>query len=279
MALRLRRGTNAERLTIIPQEGELIYTTDTKELYAGDGTTVGGNRITGATDGSPAALTQDLDLDSNNITGIGNININGTVTADFNGDIIGSVLGDIQGSVFGDDSTTLVDSVNNFITGNVDNSNVDTARISITNTGANTSLVNIIYASDSDLIADTTVLGALSFNRSDPINGTDEVARVTANIDAIQLWHSNSQAYGVENNWVTFKNTNFGIGYWNPTVTLDVNGPASVNGYVQFGSLTTIERDALTPANGMVIYNSTNNKFEGYQNGGWINLDDGTAAS
>ena len=45
MALRLRRGTDAERQTITPLEGELIYTTDTEKLYVGDGTTVGGNPI------------------------------------------------------------------------------------------------------------------------------------------------------------------------------------------------------------------------------------------
>jgi hypothetical protein len=37
--------------------------------------------------------------------------------------------------------------------------------------------------------------------------------------------------------------------------------------------LTTIERDALTAQNGMMIYNTTLNKFQGYQNGSWINLD------
>ena len=48
MALRLRRGTDAQRLTLdgvsipVPAEGEIIYTTDTKKLYVGDGTTVGG---------------------------------------------------------------------------------------------------------------------------------------------------------------------------------------------------------------------------------------------
>lgn len=43
MTLRLRRGTNSERLTITPVEGEIIYTTDTKQIYIGDGTTAGGN--------------------------------------------------------------------------------------------------------------------------------------------------------------------------------------------------------------------------------------------
>lgn len=45
MAFQIRRGTNAQRLTIIPLQGELIYTTDTKALYVGDGTTVGGTTV------------------------------------------------------------------------------------------------------------------------------------------------------------------------------------------------------------------------------------------
>ena len=47
MALRLRRGTDAQRGTITPAEGELIYTTDTKKIYAGDGSSVGGNIVSG----------------------------------------------------------------------------------------------------------------------------------------------------------------------------------------------------------------------------------------
>ena len=43
-------------------------------------------------------------------------------------------------------------------------------------------------------------------------------------------------------------------------------------GFVQFGSMTTTQRDALTAANGMVIYNSSDNKFQGYENGAWVNL-------
>jgi len=42
MALRLRRGTDTQRQLITPAEGELIYTTDTKRLWIGDGTTQGG---------------------------------------------------------------------------------------------------------------------------------------------------------------------------------------------------------------------------------------------
>lgn len=46
MALRLRRGTDAQRAAVLPQEGELIFATDTQKLWVGakDGT---GNLILG----------------------------------------------------------------------------------------------------------------------------------------------------------------------------------------------------------------------------------------
>ena len=43
-------------------------------------------------------------------------------------------------------------------------------------------------------------------------------------------------------------------------------------GELLLGNMTTTERDALTAANGMIIYNTTLNKFQGYENGSWANL-------
>jgi len=37
-------------------------------------------------------------------------------------------------------------------------------------------------------------------------------------------------------------------------------------------SFTTEERDALDASNGMIIYNLTLNKIQGYENGSWTNL-------
>jgi len=48
MSLRIRRGTTTELNTITPEEGELLYTTDTKQLYVGDGIAIGGNPIGGS---------------------------------------------------------------------------------------------------------------------------------------------------------------------------------------------------------------------------------------
>jgi hypothetical protein len=42
-------------------------------------------------------------------------------------------------------------------------------------------------------------------------------------------------------------------------------------------SFTTTQRGALTAANGMMIYNTTTNQFEGYENGAWISLKADTA--
>ena len=76
MALRLRRGTNVERGLITPADGELVYTTDTKRLYVGDGTTVGGNPV----DSAGTAFGSNLDLNNFDLVGTGNINTNGNIT-------------------------------------------------------------------------------------------------------------------------------------------------------------------------------------------------------
>ena len=80
-------------------------------------------------------------------------------------------------------------------------------------------------------------------------------------------------------NILTFNSSGkMGIGTPRPDEKLHVNnGNAKIDGFVQFGSFTTVERNALTAAFGMVIYNTDTNVFEGYQNTGgttpeWVAL-------
>ena len=43
--IKIRRGKNSQRLNVILEEGELGYTTDTKRVFIGDGSTTGGNSV------------------------------------------------------------------------------------------------------------------------------------------------------------------------------------------------------------------------------------------
>jgi len=88
MALQIRRGTDAERQSITPAEGELIYATDTNQLFVGGKISPsptlsqGGILVSGAlvNDTNPT-LSSNLDLNGNDITGTGNISVNGNITA------------------------------------------------------------------------------------------------------------------------------------------------------------------------------------------------------
>ncbi len=50
MPLQFRRGPDSDRLTITPVVAEPVFTTDTKRLFVGDGSTVGGIEIQGSVD-------------------------------------------------------------------------------------------------------------------------------------------------------------------------------------------------------------------------------------
>ena len=57
MALQLRRGTDAERKLATFSVGEIIYTTDTKKVFVGDGTTVGGKFVGGLAEAGLRTVT------------------------------------------------------------------------------------------------------------------------------------------------------------------------------------------------------------------------------
>jgi hypothetical protein len=122
MPLQIRRGTSAERLTITPLPGELLYDTTTGQIFIGDGTTLGGRITTGVSiedsiDASAALFTSGIHTgiifnfdDSNN-------RMNASIIGPFVGELVGNVEGDLKGSVFADDSSILVDSVSGQLVG------------------------------------------------------------------------------------------------------------------------------------------------------------------
>jgi hypothetical protein len=81
MSLQLRRGTDAERLTITPANGEPIWTIDTDKLYIGDGTTVGGRGVTPT--GGVTEIVAGDNISINTSTGAVTISATGGSTATF----------------------------------------------------------------------------------------------------------------------------------------------------------------------------------------------------
>ena len=404
MALRLRRGTNAQRLGITFAEGELVYTTDTKKLYIGDASAAGGNLVSGMNNVVEDATPQlggNLDLNGNNITGTGNINITGTLsiatgflktdiqgsvfaddsgilvdgiagklvlsnnalgdlgnvaaTAPTDGQVLkwnnsasqwqpqadstgtqllntltdvnagspqnlqalvwdsgtskwiaGDVLqqgefldGDFRGSVFGDDSTLIVDGISNAVTA----SSINTNAIGIPNTGLNakvtqdnsTSIIfNIgrnkpgIYAGQRENTS--TVLA--NDGKSNTLFVSSYKDQNGQKISAVINFYDNLITFGNHPNGLTPGSSSYepaaaelvtisstagaspklGIGTKTPAQQLDVTGNGKFAGFVQFGSYTTAQRNALTAADGMVIYHTGNNKFQGRANGAWVDL-------
>jgi len=76
MALQIRRGIELDRAGITPESGELLYTTDEKKIYVGDGGTLGGINITDVVSDTNPQLGGNLDVNGHSIVSTSNGNIN-----------------------------------------------------------------------------------------------------------------------------------------------------------------------------------------------------------
>jgi hypothetical protein len=118
MPLQIRRGTTAQRLTITPLSGEILYDTTTGQIFVGDGTTVGGVVTVGVgleevRDAAASLLTTGIHSGISFSYNDELNRIDATVTVESRGPFDG----DLTGSVFSDDSTLLVDGVGSFLVG------------------------------------------------------------------------------------------------------------------------------------------------------------------
>jgi len=122
LRLLVRRGTNADRLGAVLSQGELGYTIDTKKLYVGDGTTLGGILIGNVFAGS-----------RNNVTELTNVSSgdqafdsdNKILYRFISGDSTNIANWEVIGGVYSADNTTITQSNNTFAVGIISASNID----------------------------------------------------------------------------------------------------------------------------------------------------------
>ena len=149
MSLQIRRGTGAQLANITPVVGEMIYTTDTKQVFVGDGTTAGGIAVA--------------------------VGGGGTVTAN----LVGNVTGSLNG--------VLVSVSGNVITGNILAGGYASVAGNITGSyliGNGSQLTGITSAGTRISNGNTEVnIGASAGNANISVNGTSNVV-VVANIGA-----------------------------------------------------------------------------------------------
>ena len=195
MALRLRRGTNLQRLDFTPEQGELIYVTDydtasVSPLWIGDGTTVGGVEVSSSGGGGITDVSSDttpelggnLSLAGFEINGTGDIDITGDITAVGNvyannivGDLTGAVTGNVSGNVTGNLTGNAAGNHTGFFTGEINA------------TGAfDGDITGSVFADDSTLLIDgvgNLVKGAFLNNAIDLQEGAFKINYPTTGSD------------------------------------------------------------------------------------------------
>jgi len=229
-------------------------------------------------------------------------NLVGNTTGTHFGNVVGSIDGDVNGSVFGDDSTLLVDGVNGEISGRVNTSSTLTVNgvagqiangeniliadgfidpssgrnsgVGMNIRGArNDGSGNPVVVQAGDALLDIVASGwdgnsykpamAIKFAVDKNVTVSDEIVPGRMIFAA----YDDTGNFGVNSIMVFTSQGRLSIGSGDaPAAKLDVSGE------VLLGRLTTTQRDALTAVNGMILYNSTDNKFQGYEDGSWVNL-------
>ena len=179
-------------------------------------------------------------------------------------------ISDFRGSVFADDSTLLVDGVNG---------NIPWSVIS--------GVPDFVTAEEVSLLADIENLTIPWSSISDAPNFvTAEEVSLLADIENLTIpWSSISDAP----NFVTAEDDVTFNGITTETLTITGVGTSTIqsgNDIVlqatnrtriegtpfRVAQLTTTERNEFIAQNGDIIYNTTDNKFQGYENGSWVNL-------
>lgn len=130
-------------------------------------------------------------------------------------------------------------------------------------------------------VEDGDIVGSVHFSGKHSAMGCQDIGAILSVVDGSLStycipgrldFYTNDGVSGNSRKLVIKGNGQVGIntGTANPTngAILDVRGI----GAFMPPRVTTTDRDTLTKSDGMIIYNLTDNKFQGVENGSWVNL-------
>ena len=255
MALQIRRGTDAERQSITPAEGELIYATDTNQLFVGGKISPsptlsqGGILVSGAlvNDTNPT-LSSNLDLNGNDITGTGNISVNGNITATGNINLGDGVEDNvIVGGQIRSDLIPGLDGIHDLGAAGAAWKDLYAVAINVETTASvgDLEVINNIISPDSSVILDVdnlnltinnaTVSGNIDIGGNLISNSTVVYNSTTGDITAGNI---TSTGYITSNTVITDSIT-AGDGILEVTGSIEVTGNADVTGTLVSGSVLT----------------------------------------
>jgi len=265
MSLRIRRGTDAQRSGVTFLEGELVYATDTKKMFVGDGTTLGGIAV---------------DSTTGSISQLADVNINGIQTGqilqwDGSQFIAGDDAGDKE-SVTGADSTILVDATNSSI--NLDGTvkgHVIPDQNEVYDLGSTTKRFNDLYLSGTTINlggATITATGGeinMALKSSGNVDTNDNSITNTAAGGNITVSPTAQKIFKVDD---TVGGTSFSVDTNLKSVSVD-------NGYgLKLATFNSAQYSAITAQTGQIVFDDPTKTLKIYNGTAWVSLSGGVGS-
>ena len=199
---------------------------------------------------------------------------NATFTGDVTGNLVGNVDGDLTGSVFGDDSTLMVDGVNNTI--NTQFINSPNGIITTTAVGADPSILEY-NRGNAGALDPAESIGRTIISKTDTTTGTKTVVGSISLAENFYSWiHAPGGTYDFNNYVVFHQSGKVAISMGQAKINSEPAAHLEVGGAIKPGVYAdNTARDAAitSPVAGMMVFNTTGTKFQGYTGSAWVDLN------
>jgi hypothetical protein len=256
MALQIRRGPTADRVTKTFVEGEIIYDTDLKEVFIGDGTSLGGKTVSTYTDSQSkdaAALTLTHNVGHSNIAfAYDNASKRVTATVTLDGtynDLVQDTTPELGGNLLlnGKDialssGPVIINGTTGNLTGNL------TGNVTGNVSGNAGTVTNGVYTTSTLNIGQTSV----PLNRASGVQTLTGVS-ITGNAATVTngIYNTGNQAIAGELSATAFRGNVYGSVYKADGIALLVNAPTNS---INAASVTTVD---LTVSGTLVVNGTT----------------------